>query len=344
MENIITPLDNINDLVKELQKHNNSTRRGSSHDNILENILANVNSAKNNILFFLSDCQKSAPPVIQPAAKISEETKSFKQNKTQKLIIPLTDHLPNKEQITKAESKIVDIIKQSNIQPTIINTAATENGNIIVKFEKDDNLDSIKEPLKTEFGSIKMKKPLMPKIKVISVPSYFDTSDKNNIVSYVSEQNPFIKPLLNDENNSFEFLFDYDVNNHKTLIFKCSPNIRSALHKNNDKIKIGFSLCKIYDHIHVARCSKCCRFGHSFKNCKSETFSCMYCAQSHNSKDCPHKNSSENHACTNCSSNKNNNHKQSASTHKTFSYDCPIYKLERNRIISRTDFGIHPPS
>ena len=57
MEKIITPLDNIIDLVNELKNSNNHTRRGSTQDNTYDKLLTNVNSAKNNIIFNFSENQ-----------------------------------------------------------------------------------------------------------------------------------------------------------------------------------------------------------------------------------------------------------------------------------------------
>ena len=50
--------------------------------------------------------------------------------------------------------------------------------------------------------------------------------------------------MADKDGETFEFIFSYSHRNHKTIILKCSPNIRDAIHKNNNKIKIGFSFAK----------------------------------------------------------------------------------------------------
>ena len=186
-----------------------------------------------------------------------------------------------------------------------------------------------------------LQKPLLPKTKIVSTPSYVDTNNKEELIKRILDKNEYIKSVADKDGETFEFIFSYSHQNHKTIILKCSPNIRDAIHKNNHKIKIGFSLCKVYDRIHVPQCSKCCRFGYTFRNCSSDTQACSYCAKNHVSKECSFKNTIEKHQCINCHLSKNNDIKSKANTHNAFSFDCPNYCIEKNRIISRTDFGVH---
>ena len=210
------------------------------------------------------------------------------------------------------------------------------------RFRNEDDLDGIKESLTAEFGEVKVKKPLLPKIKIISVPSYFDTSNKEYVNAHIIENNPFIGNLASTSREPIEFLFSYDINNRKTLIVRCSPLIRAAIHKNGDRLKIGVSLCRVYDRIHVLQCNKCCRFGHHHNNCKAEEVFCAHCSEKHSSRDCPHKKNTQHHSCINCLLSKTESIKINATKHNAFSFQCPLYINERNRIISRTEFGIKP--
>ena len=344
MEQIISPLDNIINVVHDLQKTGNNTRRGSTQEDKFENILGNINTAKNNIIMYFSDIINNRPPQpspLPPKAEIKSYANVVQPQRTaNKLIIPVSKITPNTDEIAKTEQRLVDIIKKSNIPATVIKTSATDRGNIVFNFHKDDNIDSIKEPLTKEFGNIKMKKAISPKIKIIGVPSYFNTNDKKEVIDHIIENNSFIKSLTKAEQDTLEFLFSYDIKNHKSLVLKCSPTVRAAIFNNKDKIKVGLSLCRAYDRIHVLQCSKCCRFGHNYRNCKVETFTCAHCSENHKSSDCPTKNSSESYRCINCSLSNEDAYKKSASHHNAFSTTCPLYAKERKLIISRTDFGI----
>ena len=69
------------------------------------------------------------------------------------------------------------------------------------------------------------------------------------------------------------------------------------------------------------QCRKCCKLSHNKKNIK-RMFRLVHTAQHHDFKDCPHKNSTNKHACSNCSG---SNNKTDCNTNNAFSRDCPNY-------------------
>ena len=150
MEQIISPLDNIINVVHDLQKTGNNTRRGSTQEDKLENILGNINTAKNNIIMYFSDIINNRPPQpspLPPKAEIKSYANVVQPQRTaNKLIIPVSKITPNTDEIAKTEQRLVDIIKKSNIPATVIKTSATDRGNIVFNFHKDDNIDSLKNP------------------------------------------------------------------------------------------------------------------------------------------------------------------------------------------------------
>ena len=133
MEKIITPLDNIIDLVNELKNSNNHTRRGSTQDNTYDKLLTNVNSAKNNIIFYFSENQSNkvfpSPSENLNYAQITKQNLSSK-----KLIIPVSENTPNAIEISKTEERLADLIKKSNSKATVIKSNATEKGNLVFRF------------------------------------------------------------------------------------------------------------------------------------------------------------------------------------------------------------------
>ena len=41
-----------------------------------------------------------------------------------------------------------------------------------------------------------------------------------------------------------------------------------------------------YDHIHITRCTKCCKYGHTAPNCKATKSTCGICAGDHQTLEC----------------------------------------------------------
>nr|CAH7764029.1 unnamed protein product [Callosobruchus chinensis] len=63
------------------------------------------------------------------------------------------------------------------------------------------------------------------------------------------------------------------------LIIEVSPDLRKIILKRG-YIYIGYKKYEVFDHIHIQRCSKCCGYGHTVKNCNLELV-CGKCAQHH---------------------------------------------------------------
>lgn len=62
------------------------------------------------------------------------------------------------------------------------------------------------------------------------------------------------------------------------------------------KIIFGFSTSPIYENVKMLQCSKCLRFGHFTRDCRSK-LACRKCGSDHLYKDC----TSETECCPNCS-------------------------------------------
>jgi len=326
MANILTPLDTIIKLVNDIKAQPHTGRRGSSIESAFDKIISNVNDAKNNIIIHLLGNNAEAHntknlPQTNTYAKIVQSNNTSRN----KIIIPIDTKQPEKELIDSTEKKVISLLNQNNTKATIVNTSSTSKGNYVMKFTNDDNIDEIKDQLSKEFGEdIKVLKPAYPKIKIVSVPSSFDTSNKDEVINSIVSANDSLKNVYDSNNDCMKVIFSYDVNYGKTIILKCSPQIRNTLKILGDKIKIGYKLCPVYDRYHIFQCSKCCKFGHSAKSCKSPDTFCTFCSEEHSFKNCPKIENKEFHKCKNCLQSNNSKYIKSADTHHAFSSECPI--------------------
>jgi len=344
MANIIKPLDNIIQVVNDLIKTSHTGRRGSSLDNAFDSIIENVNIAKNNIITHLIDNADVTKGNIEEVHKISNVPihsditySSALKNKpaTNNIIIPLGEKKPDNSVVNDVENRVHNILKEVKSSATIIKTSTTDKGNYVINFKTDDNIDQIKEDFIPHFGDkVKVVKAIQPKIKIVGIPMQFDTSDKENVVQYISETNDTIKNELNVDKECLKFLFAYNVNNCKSIVLRCSPKLRHLLKNSGDKVIISHKLCKLYDRHHVLQCANCCGFGHSTNNCKKDSSQCTFCAGNHSYKNCTNKNNKEAHQCFNCAT--SDSYKSHCNTHNSFSDKCPIKITLRNKIISRT--------
>ena len=198
------------------------------------------------------------------------------------------------------------------------------------KITNTEKVDNLQEKLKNEFGDkIKLKKPIMPKIKIVSIPLQFDTSIKDNIVPQIINQNNALVKAFGENKDSLQFIFARETKGNKSLVLKCSPEIRSILKQQNDRINISHFQCKVYDRIHVVQCSKCCKFGHTKQNCNNPDIICTFCSDKHIFQACPHKQNITKHACHNCLQICEDKTDFQFYNHNAFSEKCPLLLKEK---------------
>ena len=327
------PLDNILTIVDELMSTKSNNRSGSNALSAYNKIISNINTAKNNIIKHLLSKHETADKV-----EIQTPTKNYATAlySTENIIIPVSDTKPNTTEITGIEKRVAAVLASSDVK--IIKASATDKGNVVIKLKDTNKNININEKLKDEFGEdVIIRKPFMPKIKIVSVPQYFNTDNNQNIVSSIIEENKYLQNFYDKDKDCMQYIFSYNTNGRKSIIIKCSPEVRRALKEQIDTITIGQFECKLYDRIHVLQCSNCCKYGHTKKVCKNKTPTCTLCSGSHFYKDCQVK--TEDKTCNNCLNHKDINIKEQAGTHHAFSNTCPILKSEKSKIIKRTNFG-----
>lgn len=348
MEEIITPLDAIIKSIDDLRCASHVARKSNASEQTFDDILANVNLAKNGIIKHLFASLKSNEASLPLT---NNKSKSFKNDelfstvlkKTQisnKVIIPIGNSKPTQSTIDVTEQKVTNLLKSNSISATILKTTSSDKGNITVHFAKDDGLESIKKEMVREFGeNVKLSTPLLPNFKVISVPNYFNTENKDEVVKNILQNNLYLNEILKNKAEKLEFLFSFNTKTGKSLIFKCSPNVRQALKLNHDTIKVDSKQCKLYNRIFIHQCSFCCKLGHTKHNCQSQKPFCTFCCQEHEFKNCQVKHDANKHCCKNCLEASDTVTKQNACTHHAFSTTCPLIIAQKERITSRTDFG-----
>lgn len=47
-----------------------------------------------------------------------------------------------------------------------------------------------------------------------------------------------------------------------------------------ERLMIGWSSCRLVEHLGILRCFKCCAFGHPVRRCEVERVVCLHCGES----------------------------------------------------------------
>lgn len=92
--------------------------------------------------------------------------------------------------------------------------------------------------------------------------------------------------------------------------------------------------CKVFEHLHVKRCYKCCGFFHKSTEC-SQSQNCSRCAGNHKHSDCKSKNL----CCVNCKI-ANEKFKLNLDTkHHSWSTQCTIYQRRLSSVKNRIEYN-----
>ena len=215
---------------------------------------------------------------------------------------------------------------------SVSSSRITKNGSFIVNFPDQDSKkkasDELKNAFQTEIKVESLTKSL-PQLTVFSWPS--DTKHEC-IQAEICKKDETIQNMI--ENGSKIELVKYWGNKNK-LAVRVTPDIRDhiMLH-NKGYLYIGLSRCKVYDRFFIPQCYHCFKYYHYANDCPDKTKKpiCGRCSKSH--EDRRNCNSAQ-ERCINCLSARNSAPKN----HCAFSYSCPVYTREKEKLIMNTNYG-----
>lgn len=275
------------------------------------------------------------PMMGASAQEVGKKKKSYSDavsNKQEAVIIikPLKEDDTSTSEETKRDIKNkIDVAK---LGLGITKMKKATRGAVVVGCENKDQAEILKEKVTSDMGEkyvIQAPKKKKRRIKIFDVDKE-DCENEKEFWEKVEEQNGFTKNSVrgkivhksqNGKSQRTTIIAEVDDKTHETMM-------------EEEKVKIGWNICKVQDHIGILRCFKCCGYYHFAKDCKKEE-NCGKCAGKHATNECR----SELRKCVNCEEKiKSFKLKNINSDHSAFDTSCPYYKRElekqKNKIIS----------
>ena len=254
----------------------------------------------------------------------ADTLKAKKKERKNLLIIESKDS----SQAVNAEMQSQLVNALGDIQ--VIDTRENKN-KLIMNFENDDIRNEAVMKM-NDWDSIKVTpvKKLDPKITIRDV---YGGEDEDNLLDTICVRNS----LLNGMKDKMKIIFKkpsrFNVGYFDYLL-KCEPEVRKAIHLNDDKICIGFGKYDVVDNYHITVCFHCQKRGHLAKNCpdKSKDKLCPNCAGNHGIKECEVP--ADQRKCFACDADNKDDVCHMANTRA-----CPKFVAELNKIKMRTDHG-----
>ncbi|KAK3882771.1 hypothetical protein Pcinc_004629 [Petrolisthes cinctipes] len=115
------------------------------------------------------------------------------------------------------------------------------------------------------------EKKLKPKISITFIPDCIEDSE---IIKSIQDKNENLAELMTEEEDIKLLFTNPSTPGHKTAVIIVSPNIRKQIEKNDNRIYLHFSRCRVYDHYWVRRCGKCMGYGHKTSHCHAQNPVC----------------------------------------------------------------------
>lgn len=200
---------------------------------------------------------------------------------------------------------------------------------LLIRTEEKQDLNALLESPKFKDLGLSVSRPTkkMPRLALYGVPSEMTSEE---IGQSLIKLNKLEESEVNDQ---LKFIFKFGKRDQITTnhVIQVSPELRKKLIKLG-KIFLGWSCCRVEDHIQISRCYKCNGFGHVGKFCKQTSSSCSHCSGDHDVKDCQKKNEAP--CCVNCKRFKLQ-HEHAASDR-----NCPSYLNALSGLINKTEYGI----
>ena len=206
-----------------------------------------------------------------------------------------------------------------------------KDGSVTIALPDQTTLTSAEECLATIMpeNAQLTKSVRHPKITVRDFPLPSDISGRDELNNAIREsvkmKNPELRAMI-ERGDKFDVVYVGKSGDRMraSVGVRVSCEIRDLLTASG-RLFVGNSSCKVEDRYYIPQCYKCQRFGHKSNVCEQADPACMFCAESHNTRDCPDRSRV---CCVNCKRGRDPQFRGRACSHNAGSLNCPVYLLK----------------
>lgn len=279
----------------------------------IHNLLTTVSKNLNEKFEKLSDKVAVAATTENRANGVSTNAQSYaavaKKNRNVFIVRPKQSN---------AETKTTRDKVKKNVNPVVSGVVSMENisnGGVVVVCNSEENMNKLKAATEKKLGNeftVDFAKKRMPKIKIVGMSEKLSNED---ICESIRGQNHWVGE------NVFKIVNVYSVKDkYYSAILEVDAQMFEACMREK-YITVGWESCKVYEHVNVLMCLKCCGYNHKAKDCNGKE-ACGRCSGSHKTAEC----TSQAEKCINCVlANKKFNMKLDVNHHVSSS-ECKVRK------------------
>lgn len=254
--------------------------------------------------------------------KITDEKRTYAQmlNKNKEMIMIKPINGEQRNDVTRKDIK--SQIDPSKLAVGVNNIKNIRNGGVMISCADANSKGLIKDKVQevlSEKYKVEEVAERNPRIIVVGVEEDFVNLQEEEIVSAISEQNGITfgtikvvtKYVKKARKNIGSIVLETDPDSYKEIM-------------KREKLKMGWRICNVHDHVNIKRCFNCAGFNHIAKECTNKKI-CFRCAEEHSDRE---KCNSMNLKCTNCIKAVENFNIKVDVNHCATDLNCPCYRKE----------------
>ena len=340
-------IDSINRHVKSLDKSVyqvktivSSQPQVSSNDCKVEALEDRVNELSGSIkelkeLFVNSLNKEAISDAASSTSSLTPPTYSSVARKNNPAVLIVKED--SSGTLAKNTESIDNLLLNNGIQ--VKKSRVKTDGSTVFVCSNSSERQRLNSKLSEKFPAIQTHQPaeLLPTISISNIPIRYT---KDELIPLFMKGNPDISKLVHEKSEEFIVLTckpQQRDNLKQQATVRVSNNIRKIIEIQGNRLYVGSSSCKVYDHFYVKRCNHCQKYNHYQSECKANHPTCGHCSETHESDSCPHKNLHDFYpCCPNCS--KSDKHNNTMHTHSAFDRTCPSYQAEQNKLRKMTSY------
>jgi hypothetical protein len=216
--------------------------------------------------------------------------------------------------------EIIRVLKEkvnpAEIKVGITSLKTLRDGRVLIEASNRNEINLLGDRIREECAetlAVNMQTLRKPRMIILNTPIEITTE---NILETLTQQN---SDLVTEGDNIIPKFGYTTKRGTRNIVIEVNSEIRKRLLHN--RVKLGWTICKVEDYLVAKRCFRCSRYNHTHKECKGEEV-CPLCTENHKLKEC--KAATSEHKCINCITyNKHHPHSQIDTAHTSLDKKCP---------------------
>lgn len=234
-----------------------------------------------------------------------------------------------KQQSAKTFADITKNVSESSVN--VCGTRQIKDGGVVLRCNTSNETMKVKQLVHEKLGDayeIVLPKIKLPRVRITNI----DTDiQKDEIVNELKKHNTSI---INMNISLITVIAKkYRGHSYNDIVIEIDCDSYVQLMKMK-KLELPWRECRIFDHLHVIRCYKCCGFSHKSSQC-TKTQVCSKCSGEHKFADCTAKQN----CCINCKSSNQKYKTKFDTKHGAYSKECQLLKRQLSKLVSKIEYN-----